>query len=51
MAPFKLKWTAKEEAALRNGIIKHGVGKWSDILKDPEFSSDLLARSNVDLKV
>ncbi|KAL6637230.1 hypothetical protein ACP70R_024802 [Stipagrostis hirtigluma subsp. patula] len=46
----KQRWTSEEEAALRAGIAKHGVGKWRTILKDPEFSSTLCYRSNVDLK-
>lgn len=47
----KQRWTSEEEAALRAGIARHGVGKWRTILKDPEFSSTLSSRSNVDLKV
>lgn len=47
----KQKWTSEEESALKSGIAKHGAGKWSAILKDPEFSSTLFSRSNVDLKV
>lgn len=47
----KQKWTSEEEAALKAGIAKYGPGKWSTILKDPEFSSVLHLRSNVDLKV
>ncbi|KAL3813696.1 hypothetical protein ACJIZ3_014964 [Penstemon smallii] len=50
MGAPKQKWTAEEEAALKAGIRKYGVGKWSTILKDPEFSTVLRARSNVDLK-
>ncbi|XP_023751851.1 single myb histone 1 isoform X1 [Lactuca sativa] len=46
----KQKWTSEEEAALKAGIAKYGPGKWSTILKDPEFSSVLHLRSNVDLK-
>jgi len=46
----KQRWTSEEEAALRAGIARHGVGKWRTILKDPEFSSTLCYRSNVDLK-
>lgn len=46
----KQKWTPEEESALKAGIAKHGAGKWSAILKDPEFSSTLFSRSNVDLK-
>jgi myb proto-oncogene protein len=51
MGAPKQKWTAEEEAALKAGISKHGTGKWRTILKDPEFSSILRYRSNVDLKV
>lgn len=51
MGAPKQKWTSEEEAALKAGIAKHGVGKWSTILKDQEFSIVLRSRSNVDLKV
>lgn len=51
MGAPKQKWTAEEEAALKAGVIKHGAGKWRTILTDPEFSSILHQRSNVDLKV
>lgn len=51
MGAPKQKWTPEEEAALKAGIQKYGIGKWSTILKDPEFSTDLRSRSNVDLKV
>jgi myb proto-oncogene protein len=47
----KQRWTSEEDAALRAGIAKHGVGNWRMILKDPKFSSILRYRSNVDLKV
>ncbi|CAI9111263.1 OLC1v1011443C1 [Oldenlandia corymbosa var. corymbosa] len=50
MGAPKQKWTPEEEAALKAGIAKYGLGKWSTILKDPEFSNILQARSNVDLK-
>ncbi|XVF01397.1 hypothetical protein REPUB_Repub04eG0085700 [Reevesia pubescens] len=50
MGAPKQKWTPEEEAALKAGVIKHGAGKWRTILKDPEFSSILYLRSNVDLK-
>lgn len=46
-----IKWSAEEEAAVRNGIAKHGVGKWKTILNDPEFSIVLVLRTNVDLEV
>lgn len=51
MGAPKQKWTAEEEAALKAGVLKHGAGKWRTILQDPEFSSILHMRSNVDLKV
>lgn len=51
MGAPKQKWTAEEEAALKAGIAKHGIGKWSTIIKDPEFSPALHLRTNVDLKV
>ncbi|KAH1267255.1 Telomere repeat-binding factor 2 [Glycine max] len=50
MGAPKQKWTAEEEAALKAGVVKHGAGKWRTILTDPEFSSILRMRSNVDLK-
>ncbi|KAI4295776.1 hypothetical protein L6164_035786 [Bauhinia variegata] len=50
MGAPKQKWTPEEEAALKAGVVKHGAGKWRTILKDPEFSSVLYLRSNVDLK-
>ncbi|XVF15416.1 hypothetical protein REPUB_Repub09cG0151300 [Reevesia pubescens] len=50
MGAPKQKWTAEEEAALKAGVTKHGTGKWRNILSDPEFSSVLHSRSNVDLK-
>ncbi|XP_022984918.1 telomere repeat-binding factor 1-like isoform X3 [Cucurbita maxima] len=50
MGAPKQKWTNEEEAALKAGVVKHGAGKWRTILKDPEFSSVLYLRSNVDLK-
>ncbi|KAI3992144.1 hypothetical protein MKX01_015035 [Papaver californicum] len=50
MGAPKQKWTAAEEAALKAGILKHGTGKWRQILKDPEFNGILILRSNVDLK-
>lgn len=50
MGAPKQKWTSEEEAALKAGVAKYGVGKWSTILKDPEFAVVLRSRSNVDLK-
>uniref|UniRef100_A0A2P2L3J4 MYB transcription factor n=1 Tax=Rhizophora mucronata TaxID=61149 RepID=A0A2P2L3J4_RHIMU len=50
MGAPKQKWTAEEEAALKAGVLKHGMGKWRTILMDPEFSAALRLRSNVDLK-
>ncbi|KAG2316920.1 hypothetical protein Bca52824_020042 [Brassica carinata] len=50
MGAPKQKWTAEEEAALKAGVLKHGTGKWRTILSDPQFSSLLNSRSNVDLK-
>lgn len=50
MGAPKQKWTSEEEAALKAGVIKHGAGKWRTILMDPEFSTILHLRSNVDLK-
>ncbi|XP_059641108.1 telomere repeat-binding factor 1 isoform X2 [Cornus florida] len=50
MGAPKQKWTSEEEAALKAGVAKYGAGKWSTILKDPEFSAILHLRSNVDLK-
>ncbi|GFP99410.1 telomere repeat-binding factor 1 [Phtheirospermum japonicum] len=50
MGAPKQKWNSEEEAALKSGVLKHGVGKWRTILKDPQFSRVLYLRSNVDLK-
>lgn len=50
MGNQKQKWTAEEEEALHQGVQKYGAGKWKHILKDPEFSSKLASRSNIDLK-
>jgi len=50
MGAPKQRWTSEEEAALRTGVAKHGVGNWRTILNDPELSSTLRYRSNVDLK-
>ncbi|KAK1363711.1 hypothetical protein POM88_039272 [Heracleum sosnowskyi] len=50
MARGRIQWTAKEEAALRDGVTKYGVGKWRRILDDPELSTALILRTNVDLK-
>lgn len=47
----KQKWTSEEEEALRAGVKKHGIGKWKNIQRDPEFSHLLSSRSNIDLKV
>ncbi|CAH2033508.1 unnamed protein product [Thlaspi arvense] len=44
------RWTPEEEGALLAGICKHGAGKWMNILDDPEFRSELLYRTNIDLK-
>ncbi|KAG7600567.1 Linker histone H1/H5 domain H15 [Arabidopsis suecica] len=46
----KNKWTVEEEEALLAGIAKHGSGKWSNIVDDPEFAAKLLDRTNINLK-
>lgn len=51
MGPPKNRWTETEEAAFKAGMAKHGIGKWSEILKDPEFKIVLSSRTNVNLKV
>ncbi|KAL0877937.1 hypothetical protein Bca101_027643 [Brassica carinata] len=51
MGNQKLKWTGDEEDALLAGIAKHGAGKWKNNLRDPEFSDQLINRSNIDLTV
>jgi len=38
----KQRWTSEEEAALRAGIARHGVGKWRTILKDPDQHADFV---------
>lgn len=50
MAKERQKWTREEEEALYAGVDKHGQGKWKVILMDPDFSSTLSNRSNIDLK-
>ncbi|KAL5706739.1 hypothetical protein ACHQM5_024867 [Ranunculus cassubicifolius] len=50
MGAPKKKWTSEEESALKAGIAKHGLGRWTTIIKDPQFSAILLLRSNIDLK-
>lgn len=42
------KWAEEETAHLLKGLKKHGLGNWSDILGDPEFSFN--NRTAVDLK-
>ncbi|CAA0294130.1 unnamed protein product [Arabidopsis thaliana] len=39
----------KKEALLA-GLAKHGSGKWTSILDDPEFAAQLLDRTNINLK-
>lgn len=39
MGALKQKCTFEEEAGLKAGVVKHGVGKWHTILKDPKFNS------------
>ncbi|CAL4951773.1 unnamed protein product [Urochloa decumbens] len=50
MGAPKQRWTSEEDAALRTGVARHGVGNWRTILNDPQLSSILRYRSNVDLK-
>ncbi|KAI3812506.1 hypothetical protein L1987_17216 [Smallanthus sonchifolius] len=50
MAKPKQKWTPEEEEALSAGVEKYGLGRWKNILTDPQFASPLANRSNVDLK-
>jgi len=45
-----VRWTPEEEKALREGVKRHGMGRWKYIKTDPEFSQCLTNRSNVDLK-
>lgn len=42
------KWTEEETSALLRGVAKHGVGNWTDIVKDTSFSFN--QRSALDLK-
>lgn len=51
MVKGRIAWSDEEEAAIKDGVSKHGVGKWRIILNDPEFSTTLKLRTNVDLKV
>lgn len=45
-------WTTEEENALREGVLRHGVGNWAKIRDDPDFSFHLnpKVRDNVALK-
>ena len=47
-AKTRRKWSEQETKQLLLGVHKHGVGKWTDIIGDPEFTFD--NRSGVDLK-
>ena len=38
-------WRPEEEAALRQGVLKHGTGAWEVIRTDPEFTSLLYVPS------
>ena len=42
------KWTKDESSDLLAGVSKHGMGKWKQILDDPDFK--FTERSSVDLK-
>ncbi|KAE8443439.1 hypothetical protein EG329_001836 [Mollisiaceae sp. DMI_Dod_QoI] len=42
------KWTEEETNALLLGVAKHGIGNWTDIIKDTNFSFN--QRSALDLK-
>ncbi|KUJ07314.1 uncharacterized protein LY89DRAFT_601538 [Mollisia scopiformis] len=47
-APGRNKWTDEETSTLLLGVAKHGIGNWTDIIKDPSFSFN--QRSALDLK-
>lgn len=47
LKPYR-KWTSEETHLLLRGVARHGVGKWSDILEDPDFKFE--NRSAIDLK-
>ena len=42
-----LRFTTDEDDFLKGGIVKHGFGQWTAILRDPDFRSqkDRLAQS------
>ena len=42
------RWTEEETDQLMRGVRKHGIGKWKQILADPDLQFD--RRSSVDLK-
>jgi hypothetical protein len=47
-APGRKRWTEEETSALLLGVAKHGIGNWTDIIKDTSFSFN--QRSGLDLK-
>lgn len=47
-APGRKRWTEEETSALLLGVAKHGIGNWTDIIKDSSFSFN--QRSALDLK-
>mmetsp|Transcript_30956 Transcript_30956/g.87706 ORF Transcript_30956/g.87706 Transcript_30956/m.87706 type:complete len:498 (-) Transcript_30956:356-1849(-) len=44
-----VSWNAEEEEALRMGVLRHGVGAWQVILRDPDFKI-LRQRTGIQLK-
>ena len=51
MGAQKVRWTEDEEAALKKGVDKHGVGRWKYIKLDLEFKDILENRSNGEILI
>eukprot|EP00656_Telonema_subtile_P051393 TRINITY_DN6890_c0_g1_i2.p1 TRINITY_DN6890_c0_g1~~TRINITY_DN6890_c0_g1_i2.p1 ORF type:complete len:300 (+),score=60.00 TRINITY_DN6890_c0_g1_i2:121-1020(+) len=46
----RVPFTPEESQAIRDGVAKHGTGRWEVIRTDPEFAPTLARRSGVDIK-
>jgi hypothetical protein len=53
IAAGRIRFTEEEDQALREGVAKHGAGRWKNILDDPEFAEifrSVKPRTAVNLK-